>query len=250
MGNSVPRAPGHEVAGVVDAVGDGVTTWSAGDRVGVGWFGGCDFTCEPCRRGDFISCENGQIPGISYDGGYAEYMVAPAEALARIPDDLSDVDAAPLLCAGITTFNALRESVARPGDLVADSRGRRTRPPRHPVRGQDGFRGRRHRARQRQGAACERAWRAPLHRFQGLRRRRGAQQARRRAGGPRDRHRLGRDDGHARWPQGARTARRRRRGRRPDAGAGGRTDLQVRLRPRPCVRERRRIPKTRCAFRR
>ena len=94
-------------------------TWKAGDRVGVGWFGGCDFTCEPCRRGDFISCENGQIPGIAYDGGYAEYMVAPAEALARIPDDLSDVDAAPLMCAGITTFNALRESVARPGDVVA-----------------------------------------------------------------------------------------------------------------------------------
>ncbi len=119
MGNSFPRAPGHEVAGEVDVVGDGVTTWKAGDRVGVGWFGGCDFTCEPCRRGDFISCENGQVPGIAYDGGYAEYMVAPAEALARIPDDLSDVDAGPLLCAGITTFNSLRESVARPGDVVA-----------------------------------------------------------------------------------------------------------------------------------
>ena len=119
MGNNFPRAPGHEVAGEVDAVGDGVTGWTAGDRVGVGWFGGCCFTCEPCRRGDFISCENGQVSGIAYDGGYAEYMVAPAEALARIPDDLSDVDAAPLLCAGITTFNALRSSVARPGDLVA-----------------------------------------------------------------------------------------------------------------------------------
>ena len=119
MGNEFPRAPGHEVAGVVDAVGEGVSAWSVGDRVGVGWFGGCDLTCEACRRGDFISCENGQVAGISYDGGYAEYMVAPALALARIPDDLSDVDAAPLLCAGITTFNALRESVARPGDLVA-----------------------------------------------------------------------------------------------------------------------------------
>jgi propanol-preferring alcohol dehydrogenase len=119
MGNDFPRAPGHEVAGTVDAVGDGVSAWSSGDRVGVGWFGGCDFTCEACRRGDFISCENVQIPGIAYDGGYAEYMVAPAEALARIPDDLSDVDAAPLLCAGITTFNALRRSVARPGDRVA-----------------------------------------------------------------------------------------------------------------------------------
>ncbi len=119
MGNDFPRAPGHEVAGVLDAVGDGVTAWSTGDRVGVGWFGGCDFTCEACRRGDFISCANGQVPGIAYDGGYAEYMVVPAEALARIPDDLSDIDAAPLLCAGITTFNALRTSVARPGDLVA-----------------------------------------------------------------------------------------------------------------------------------
>ena len=119
MGSAFPRSPGHEIAGEIDAVGDGVTGWSAGDRVGVGWFGGCDFTCEACRRGDFISCENAQVPGIAYDGGYAEYMVAPAEALARIPDDLSDVDAAPLLCAGITTFNALRESVARPGDLVA-----------------------------------------------------------------------------------------------------------------------------------
>jgi propanol-preferring alcohol dehydrogenase len=119
LGTSFPRAPGHEVAGVVDAVGDGVTTWAAGDRAGVGWFGGCDFTCESCRRGDFINCKNGQVPGIAYDGGYAEYMIAPAETLARIPDDLSDVDAAPLLCAGITTFNALRESVARPGDVVA-----------------------------------------------------------------------------------------------------------------------------------
>ena len=119
MGNAFPRAPGHEVAGEVDAVGDGVSAWRSGDRVGVGWFGGCDFTCDACRRGDFISCENLQIPGIAYDGGYAEYMLAPAEALARIPDDLSHVDAAPLLCAGITTFNALRESVARPGDLVA-----------------------------------------------------------------------------------------------------------------------------------
>src|SRR3954469_434768 len=119
LGNSFPRAPGHEIAGVIDAVGEDVTTWKPGDRVSVGWFGGCDFTCEACRRGDFISCQNGQVPGISYDGGYAEYMVAPAEALARIPDDLSDADAAPLLCAGITTFNALRASVARPGDLVA-----------------------------------------------------------------------------------------------------------------------------------
>ncbi len=119
MGNDFPRIPGHEVAGVVDAVGEGVEEWEPGERVGVGWFGGCCFVCEPCRRGDFISCENGKVSGITYDGGYAEYMVAPHEALASIPDDLSDADAAPLLCAGITTFNALRESVARPGDVVA-----------------------------------------------------------------------------------------------------------------------------------
>jgi propanol-preferring alcohol dehydrogenase len=114
-----PRVPGHEVAGVVDALGEGVTPWQVGDRVGVGWFGGCCFVCEQCRRGNFIACENGLVAGISYDGGYAEAMIAPAEALARIPDELADADAAPLLCAGITTFNALRRSVARPGDLVA-----------------------------------------------------------------------------------------------------------------------------------
>ncbi len=114
-----PRIPGHEVAGVVDAVGEGVEGYAPGDRVGVGWFGGCCFHCEPCRRGNFIACENGKVSGISYDGGYAEMMVAPWEALARIPGDLSDADAAPLLCAGITTFNALRASVARPGDRVA-----------------------------------------------------------------------------------------------------------------------------------
>jgi D-arabinose 1-dehydrogenase-like Zn-dependent alcohol dehydrogenase len=114
-----PRVPGHEVAGVVEALGEGVKAWQVGDRVGVGWFGGCCFVCEQCRRGNFIACENGLVPGVSYDGGYAEAMIAPAEALARIPDELSDADAAPLLCAGITTFNALRRSVARPGDLVA-----------------------------------------------------------------------------------------------------------------------------------
>jgi propanol-preferring alcohol dehydrogenase len=114
-----PRIPGHEVAGVVDAIGEGVEGYAPGDRVGVGWFGGCCFHCEPCRRGNFIACENGKVSGVSYDGGYAEAMVAPWEALARIPDDLSDAEAAPLLCAGITTFNALRSSVARPGDRVA-----------------------------------------------------------------------------------------------------------------------------------
>jgi D-arabinose 1-dehydrogenase-like Zn-dependent alcohol dehydrogenase len=118
-GIQYPRVPGHEVAGVVDEVGPGVSEWTAGQRVGVGWHGGYDGTCRECRRGDFINCRNMKISGISYDGGYQEYMVAPAEALVAIPESLSDVDAAPLLCAGITTFNALRHSGALPGDVVA-----------------------------------------------------------------------------------------------------------------------------------
>ncbi len=114
-----PKVPGHEIAGVIDALGEGVTDWSVGQRVGVGWYGGHCNSCEACRRGDFILCIRGKVPGISYDGGYAEYMIAPKEALALIPKKLSAVDAAPLLCAGITTFNALRNSLARPGDTVA-----------------------------------------------------------------------------------------------------------------------------------
>lgn len=114
-----PRVPGHEVAGIIDEVGDGVSGWSKGQRVGVGWHGGQDGTCLACRRGDFGNCQNLKIAGISYDGGYQEYMVAPVEALAAIPETLSDVEAAPLLCAGITTFNALRHSGALPSDLVA-----------------------------------------------------------------------------------------------------------------------------------
>jgi D-arabinose 1-dehydrogenase-like Zn-dependent alcohol dehydrogenase len=118
-GIQYPRIPGHEVAGVVDAVGDGVTAWKKGQRVGVGWHGGQDNTCRECRRGDFRNCQNVKIPGISYDGGYQQYMLAPVEALVSIPQSLKDVDAAPLLCAGITTYNALRHSGAMPGDLVA-----------------------------------------------------------------------------------------------------------------------------------
>lgn len=114
-----PRTPGHEVAGVVDAVGADVPVYKPGQRVGLGWHGGhCNY-CEPCRRGDFILCENQVISGIHFDGGYADYVIAPANALALIPDDLADVDAAPLMCAGITTFNALRNSGARAGDTVA-----------------------------------------------------------------------------------------------------------------------------------
>ena len=118
-GIQYPRVPGHEIAGRIDAVGGGVSNWKPGQRVGVGWHGGHDFTCNACRRGDFINCQNEQITGISYDGGYQEYMLAPAEAVAAIPDDLPAADAAPLLCAGITVFNALRHSGARPGNLVA-----------------------------------------------------------------------------------------------------------------------------------
>jgi D-arabinose 1-dehydrogenase-like Zn-dependent alcohol dehydrogenase len=118
-GIQYPRAPGHEVAGVIDDVGDGVSEWKRGQRVGVGWHGGHDGTCLQCRRGDFNNCRNFKITGISYDGGYAQYMIAPVEALVPIPENLSDVDAAPLLDAGVTTFNALRQSGASPGDLVA-----------------------------------------------------------------------------------------------------------------------------------
>lgn len=114
-----PKVPGHEIAGIIDAVGEGVTEWSVGQRVGVGWHGGHCNVCEACRRGEFILCSKGKTPGLSYDGGYAEYMIAPQEALALIPEELSAIDAAPMLCAGITTFNALRKSVARPGDTVA-----------------------------------------------------------------------------------------------------------------------------------
>jgi D-arabinose 1-dehydrogenase-like Zn-dependent alcohol dehydrogenase len=118
-GIQYPRVPGHEVAGVVDEIGAGVTEWKKGQRVGVGWHGGQDNTCRACRRGDFRNCRNLKIPGITYDGGYQEYMLAPVEALVPIPESLSDVEAAPLLCAGITTYNALRHSGAYPGDLVA-----------------------------------------------------------------------------------------------------------------------------------
>jgi D-arabinose 1-dehydrogenase-like Zn-dependent alcohol dehydrogenase len=114
-----PRVPGHEVAGIIDEVGTGVSEWKKGQRVGVGWHGGEDGTCPECRRGDFRNCRNLKIAGISYDGGYQQYMLAPVEALVSIPDSISDVDAAPLLCAGITTYNALRHSGAFPGDLVA-----------------------------------------------------------------------------------------------------------------------------------
>jgi D-arabinose 1-dehydrogenase-like Zn-dependent alcohol dehydrogenase len=118
-GIQYPRVPGHEVVGIVDAIGTGVPNWKAGQRVGVGWYGGHCGHCESCRRGKFITCANALIPGISYDGGYADHMIAPFEALAAVPDELAAADAAPLMCAGITTFNALRNSGAGPGDVAA-----------------------------------------------------------------------------------------------------------------------------------
>ncbi len=119
-GIQYPRVPGHEIAGIVDAIGAGVAGWKEGQRVGVGWHGGHCGYCDSCRRGDFVTCQVApQVPGIAYDGGYAEYVITPAGALAAIPEGLSAVDAGPLMCAGVTTFNSLRNSGARPGDVVA-----------------------------------------------------------------------------------------------------------------------------------
>lgn len=118
-GMALPRVPGHEVAGRIDAVGPNVTAWKAGDRAGVGWHGGHCFTCVACRKGLFINCQKAKITGITHDGGYAQYVVVPAESVARIPETLSAVDAGPLLCAGVTTYNALRNAGVRAGDTVA-----------------------------------------------------------------------------------------------------------------------------------
>ena len=118
-GLTLPRVPGHEVVGRIDAVGSGVSRWTLGQRVGIGYFGGEDGVCEPCRRGDMVNCRNPVIPGITMDGGYAEVMIAESRGLAAIPDELTSVEAAPLLCAGITTYNALRNAGLRGGDLVA-----------------------------------------------------------------------------------------------------------------------------------
>ena len=118
-GIQYPRVPGHEIAGRIDKVGADVTKWKAGDRVGVGWHGRHCFQCEPCRRGDFINCKFQKITAIHFDGGYQEYMIVPGEAVALIPQDLPADEASPLLCAGVTVYNALRNSGAHAGDLVA-----------------------------------------------------------------------------------------------------------------------------------
>lgn len=125
-GIQYPRIPGHEVAGIIDSVGPGVSEWKVGQKVGVGWYGGHCTHCNPCRYGDFVNCTTMKVCGISYDGGYADYMIAPAQALALIPDELSAAEAAPLMCAGMMTFDALRNSGARPGDRIAIFRNWRT----------------------------------------------------------------------------------------------------------------------------
>ena len=148
-----PRVPGHEIAGVIEAVGEDVTPWEVGQRVGVGWFGGNCGYCDPCRRGDMISCENGQVPGIAYDGGYADHVIVPKSALASIPDDLSSEDAG---AAAVRRHHDVqlaareRRPPRRPG---GDPRHRRPRAPRRAVRPPDGLRDRRDRPRHRQARA-------------------------------------------------------------------------------------------------
>ena len=138
-GLQYPRVPGHEIAGRVDAVGDDVTSWAVGQRVGVGWHGGHCFVCEQCRRGDFAMCVNRKVTGIDFDGGYATHVIVPAAALAAIPDDLPAEEAGPFMCAGVTVFNALRNSGARAGERGRGARHRRTRASRCPVRAPDGI---------------------------------------------------------------------------------------------------------------
>jgi D-arabinose 1-dehydrogenase-like Zn-dependent alcohol dehydrogenase len=157
-----PRAPGHEIVGTVDSVGEDVPQWGSCQRVGIGWYGGHCRRCEPCRRGDLVACQNLLIPGVTYDGGYAEYVVVPAEALAAVPDSLKSVDAAPLLCAGITTFNALRNTGAKPPDTVAilglGGLGHLG------VTCEDGIQYDRDCARGREGKSFIRSWRPAIHR--------------------------------------------------------------------------------------
>lgn len=165
-GIQYPRVPGHEVVGVIDEVGPGVSEWSLGQRAGVGWHGGQDGTCLSCRRGDFRNCRNLKIPGISYDGGYQQYMIAPVEALVTIPESLKAAEAAPLLCAGITTFNALRHSGALPRGPGGGTGYRRSRPPRHSVCEQIRLQGRGDWARIRECGLREKTGGKCLHRQQ------------------------------------------------------------------------------------
>ena len=190
------RVSGHRVSrgcratrssASIETVGQRVPDWKAASASASAGMAAIAAICQSCRRGDFITCVNAQVPGISYDGGYADYMIAPFEALAAIPEELEAAEAAPLLCAGITTFNALRNSGARAGDTRRHPRHRRARPSRRAVRRQDGLPYRRHRPRRRQGAARAPARRPPLHRQHDAGRRRRADEARRRQGDPRHR---------------------------------------------------------------
>ena len=244
-GLAFPRIPGHEIAGVIDALGAGVDGWRVGQRVGVGWFGGHCGHCEPCRRGWLIDCRNLRIPGISYDGGYAEAMVVPADALAAIPDELGAAEAAPLLCAGVTTFNALRHSGAMPGDVVAILGCRRPRPSRRAVRKQTRLPYRRDRPRRRQGGAVTQARRAPLHRQRDRGRGGGTQPPRRRAGRAGDRHQRQGDDAGDRGARGARPAHRGGRRRRADPGLAAATDRREPQRRGSRLRRVDRIRRTR-----
>ena len=158
-----PRVPGHEAVGVIDKIGDGVERWAIGQRVGVGYLGGSCGYCEYCRRGDLVSCKNQEFVGVQHDGGYAEVMIAKQSGLVSIPDGVSSVAAAPLICAGLTTFSALRNGPARAGDLVAVL-GIGGLTSRRAVRSAHGVRGRRDRTRPRQGRAGPEARRPSLRR--------------------------------------------------------------------------------------
>ena len=164
-GLQYPRVTGHEVAGVIDAVGPGVTMWKKGQRVGVGWHGGHCGQCVSCRRGDFMGCQSFQVTGFQEDGGYAQYMIARSEAVAAIPDALSPVEAAPLLCAGVTTFNSLRHSGAKSGDLVAVQGLGGLGTSRRSVCQQDGLSHRGNRPRAGQGNLGAEIRRSPLPRY-------------------------------------------------------------------------------------
>ena len=222
-GIAYPRAPGHEIIGTIDSLSDSVADWRLGQRVGVGWHGGRDGNCPSCRRGDFRNCRNLKVPGITYDGGYQEYMVAPADALAAVPDSLDATEAAPLLCAGLTTFNALRHSGAAPGDLVAvHGIDRRLGTSWDPVRAQVRLSGCGGRARIRQCLNREIARRKHLHRQHSGRGRRTAETGRR-PGDPLD---LAELEGHVRFARWARPERQTlcaRSGVRANRGHAGAT---------------------------
>ena len=244
-----PVTPGHEIAGTVAELGDGVEGFAVGDRVAVGWFGGNCNRCVPCRKGQFMQCVNLQVPSWHYPGGYAESVTAPATALARIPAELSFVEAAPMGCAGVTTFNAPAPHPGRRRRPGGRARRRRPRPSRRAVGGGDGFRDRRDRPWGRQGRRRADAGRASLHRLDGRRRRRRTAEAgrcRRRAG---DGGQL-RGDGPDRRRAGpARRTGDRRRHARAAADQPAGPDQRGAVGDRPSVGHRRATSRRRCTSR-